>query len=203
MPAITSIKELEKIYGTPSKASTMKVLDRLSQTYARFIRASPFMALASVGPEGLDCSPRGDENNVVTIADDKTLLLPDWRGNNRMDSLRNIVRDPRVSLMFMVPGSQTILRVNGRAIVTADEEFCKGFEINGKLPRSVIAIDISQAYFQCARAIKRSKIWDAASQSAALDLPTPGDMLNEISNGNFDGAAYDRDWPARAKETLW
>ena len=134
MPAITTLDELEEIYGTPHEASTVKVLHHLSPTYRRFIEAAPFAALASVGPEGLDCSPRGDQKNVVSIADDKTLLMPDWRGNNRIDTLRNIVRDPRVAIMFMVPGSLSIMRVNGRAIVTADDEFCHPFNVNGKHP---------------------------------------------------------------------
>ncbi len=203
MPAITNIAELEKIYGTPAEASTVKVLSSLSLSYKRFLNAAPFVALASVGPEGLDCSPRGDQKNVVSIADDKTLLLPDWRGNNRIDTLRNIVRDPRVALMFMVPGSDTILRVNGRAIVTADREICMPFEVNGKHPRTVIAVDIGEVYFQCARAIKRSQIWAAASQSAALNLPTPGEMLKEATNGTFDGESYDKAWPERAAKTMW
>lgn len=203
MPAITNIAELEKIYGTPVEAAMVKVLNSLSPSYKRFINAAPFVALASVGLEGLDCSPRGDQKNVVSIADDKTLLLPDWRGNNRIDTLRNIVRDPRVALMFMVPGSDTIMRVNGRAIVTADEEFCTPFEVNGKLPRTVIAIDIGEIYFQCARALKRSQLWAASSQSAALNLPTPGDMLKEVTNGEFDGDTYDKGWPERAAKTLW
>ena len=203
MPAITDIAELEKIYGTVGEVSILKVLPSLSPTYKRFINAAPFVALASVGPEGLDCSPRGDQKNVVSIADDKTLLLPDWMGNNRIDTLRNIVRDPRVALMFMVPGSSTILRVNGRAIVTADIEFCTPFKINGKSPRTVIAIDIGEVYFQCARAIKRSQLWEAASQSAALNLPTPGDMLRDITKGEINGKEYDKAWPERAAKTMW
>ena len=203
MSAITSIAELEKIYGTPAEPSTIKVLDCLSSTYRKFIEAAPFVALASVGPQGLDCSPRGDQKNVVTIANSKTLLLPDWRGNNRIDTLRNIVGDPRVALMFMVPGSDTIMRVNGRAIVTADKEICKSFEMNNKHPRTVIAIDISEVYFQCARAIKRSQIWKAASQSASLNLPSAGDMLKDATNGTFDGHEYDKAWPERAAKTMW
>ncbi len=203
MPAITTLEELEKIYGAPARVSLTKVLDSLSPAYKKFILASPFVALASVGPEGLDCSPRGDQKTVVSIADDKTLLMPDWRGNNRIDTLRNIVRDSRVALMFMVPGSETVLRVNGRAIVTADDEFRLPFKVDDKLPRTVIAIDITQVYFQCARAIKRARLWKAGSQSAALNLPTVGDMLKEITKGPFDGKEYDANWPARAEKTLW
>ncbi len=203
MPAITSIADLEKLYGSTSKASNAKVLARLSRSYSRFIEASPFVALASVGPKGLDCSPRGDRGNVVTIANDKTLLLPDWRGNNRLDTLRNVVVDPRVSLMFMVPGSEVILRVNGRAIVSADREICNAFEMEGKHPTTVITINIGEVYFQCARAIKRARLWNANSQSAAINLPTAGDMLKEATNGEFDGKEYDKTWPERAEKTLW
>ncbi len=203
MPAISSIAELEKIYKTPIEISHTKVLNRLSKNYARFIKASPFVALASVGPDGLDCSPRGDRENVVAIANDKTLLMPDWRGNNRLDTLRNIVSDPRISLMFMVPGSETILRVNGRAIVSADKEICTTFEMEGQHPTTVIAIDITEVYFQCARAIKRAQLWKASAQNAALNLPSVGEMLKEITNGEFDGDEYDNNWPARAEKTLW
>jgi len=203
MSAISSIAELEQFYGSSSKTSAAKVLSRLSPSYASFIKASPFVALASVGEDGLDCSPRGDRGNVVTIADNKTLLLPDWRGNNRLDTLRNIVMDPRTSLMFMVPGSEMVLRVNGRAIVSADKDICTSFEMEGKHPTTVIVIDINEVYFQCARAIKRAKLWDAISQSAAINLPTAGEMLNEATNGEFDGKEYDKNWPKRAEKTLW
>lgn len=203
MSAIKTIAELEKIYDTPAEAATVKVLKQLSPTYQKYIEAAPFVALASVGPEGLDCSPRGDQKNVVTIANEKTLLLPDWRGNNRIDTLRNIVRDPRVALMFMVPGSNTIMRVNGRAIVTADKDICQTFEVKGKHPRTVIAIDISEIYFQCARAVKRSQIWQASQQALAINLPSVGQMLNEATNGEFDGETYDKDWPERAENTIW
>lgn len=203
MSAITSITELEKIYGQPSTPSLQKVLPKLSPNYARFIKAAPFVAIATIGPDGLDCSPRGDQGSVVSIANDKTLLLPDWRGNNRIDTLRNIVSDPRISLMFMVPGSDTIMRVNGRAIVTAEKDVCESFEMNGTHPRTVIAIDISEVYFQCARAIMRSQIWKTASQSAAINLPSAGEMLMDATNGNFDGKEYDKSWPERAAKTMW
>ncbi|VAW19580.1 Phosphohydrolase (MutT/nudix family protein) [hydrothermal vent metagenome] len=203
MSAITSIVDLEKLYGSTSKASSAKILKRLSQAYSRFIEVSPFVALASVGEDGIDCSPRGDRGNVVTIANDKTLLLPDWRGNNRLDTLRNIVVDPRVSLMFLVPGSEVILRVNGKAIVSADREICNAFEMEGKHPTTVITIEIGEVYFQCARAIKRAQLWDASSQSAAINLPTAGDMLKEATNGEFDGKEFDKNWPERAEKFLW
>ncbi|HHG89888.1 MAG TPA: pyridoxamine 5'-phosphate oxidase family protein [Devosia sp.] len=203
MAAITDIAELEAIYGEPAQAAIIKVTDHITPTYRRFIEASPFMALATVGPQGLDCSPRGDRGNVVTCVDNKTLMLPDRRGNNRMDCLRNIISDPRISLMFLVPGSNTVLRVNGRAIVTADKDICARFETEGKLPRSVIAIDVQEVYFQCARAVMRADLWNPEAHVDAKTLPTPGEMLSDASGGKVSSTDYDSNWPQRAAKTLW
>lgn len=203
MSALTSIAELDAIYGTPSDNATVKEVDYITQAYRQHIEAAPFVALATVGPEGLDCSPRGDRGNVVRIADEKTLMIPDRRGNNRIDSLRNIVRDPRVALMFLVPGSNTTLRVNGRAIVTADPEICMPFAIDGHAPRSVIAIDVQAVYFQCARALMRAELWSESAKVDPKTLPTPGQMLAEISKGSIGGEAYDKEWPDRAAKTMW
>ncbi len=203
MPAITDIAELEAIYGEPAEAAIVKVTDHITPAYRRYIEASPFVALATVGPEGMDCSPRGDRGNVVTFVDAKTLMLPDRRGNNRIDSLRNIISNPRVALMFLVPGSNTALRVNGRAIVTADKDICARFETEGKLPRSVIAIDVEAVYFQCARALMRADLWNPETQAGAENLPMPGEMLSEASGGKVGGTDYDSNWPERAAKTLW
>ncbi len=203
MAAITEIAELEAIYGEPAQAAILKVTDHITPAYRRYIAASPFMALATVGPEGMDCSPRGDRGNVVTYVDSKTLMLPDRRGNNRIDSLRNIIFDPRVALMFVVPGSNTVLRVNGRAIVTADKDICARFETEGKLPRSVIAIDVEAVYFQCARALMRADLWNPEAQAGAKNLPMPGQMLSDASGGKVGSTDYDSNWPERAAKTLW
>jgi len=203
MPAITSVAELDAIYGVPSEGSTAKQVDHITPSYRQYIEAAPFVALATVGPEGLDCSPRGDRGNVVRIVDNKTLLMPDRRGNNRIDSLRNIVRDPRVALMFLVPGSNTCLRVNGRAIVTADKSICLPFTIEGKTPRAIIAIDVDAAYFQCARALMRAELWSEGAKVDPKSLPTPGQMLAEIANDRIGGDAYDKEWPSRAAKTMW
>jgi PPOX class probable FMN-dependent enzyme len=204
MDAINSIEALEAIYGTElAAASTVKEVPYLTPSYRRYIEAAPFVALATVGPEGLDCSPRGDQGNVVSIADEKTLMMPDRRGNNRIDSLRNIVRDPHVALLFLVPGSNTTLRVNGRAIITADPNICGLFEMQGKLPRTVMAIDVDAAYFQCARALIRSGLWTDTAKIDPESLPTPGDMLAEVSNGTVGGKEYDSAWPERAAKTMW
>ena len=203
MPAITSVAELDAIYDAPSQTSTAKQVDHITPGYRQYIEAAPFVALATVGPEGLDCSPRGDRGNVVRIVDEKTLLVPDRRGNNRIDSLRNIVRDPRVALMFLVPGSNNCLRVNGRAIVTADTSICLPFAVEGKAPRTIVAIDVDAAYFQCARALMRAELWSGAAKVDPKTLPTPGQMLAEITDDRMGGDDYDKEWPSRAAKTMW
>jgi PPOX class probable FMN-dependent enzyme len=206
MAAITGMAELDAIYGPPeavAEASTAKVTDHVTPAYARFIEAAPFLALATVGPEGLDCSPRGDQPGFVRIADPKTLLLPDRRGNNRIDSLRNVVRDPRVGLMFLIPGSGTTLRLNGLAEIETDPSLLSSFAVEGKAPRSVLVIRVGEVYFQCARAIIRAGLWRPDSQVDPASLPTPGAILAELSEGRVGGAAYDAAWPERARASMW
>ena len=200
---ITSIAELEALYGTPGPASLEKVAARITPDYAAIIKAAPFLALATVGPEGLDCSPRGDAHGLVRIADDRTLLLPDRRGNDRIDSLRNIIRDPRVALMFLVPGSGNALRVNGQAAISADAALLESFMVEGRRPRSVTVITVGEIYFQCARAIIRAGLWDQAAQSRARALPTPGRILANMTAGAVGGDQYDREWPERAAASMW
>lgn len=197
---ITDIAALEALYGTPGEASVIKVTDHLIPTYAAWINRSRFCVLSTVGANGTDGSPRGDDGPVVRIADAKTLLMPDWRGNNRMDSLRNIVSDGRVSLMFMVPGSNNVVRVNGMAVVSVAPDLIGQFSDKGRAPRSVIVITIAEVYSQCARALMRSQTWTSGDESDGL--PSVGDMLAEVEAG-FDGAAYDADWLPRATKTLW
>jgi PPOX class probable FMN-dependent enzyme len=200
---IDSLEALEVIYGTPNDASTVKEVPELTPSYRRYIEAAPFAALATVGPEGLDCSPRGDRGHVVIIEDDKTLLLPERRGNNRIDSLRNIVRDPRIALLFLVPGSNTTLRVNGKATISVDPALLQRLAVDGHTPRSVTMIKIDAVYFQCARALIRSELWNEEAKADPKTLPTPGAMLAEVSNGTVGGEPYDRTWPERAAKTMW
>jgi PPOX class probable FMN-dependent enzyme len=202
MSIITSVEELKAIYEGVSEASIAKVTKVLTPEYRRMIETSPFMALATVGPEGLDCSPRGDLGGVVRIRDDATLLLPDWRGNNRIDSLLNIVRDPRVALMFLVPGSNTAMRINGRAVISAEPELLKSFEMDGRHPRSVTVITIHEVYFQCARALMRAELWNPERFVDPKSLPTPGNLL-KAAKADFDQETYDREWSARAARTMW
>lgn len=203
MSTIATIEQLEAIYGEPNETSTVKVADRVTSQYLRLIDRSPFAALATCGPEGLDCSPRGDLAGVVRVHDQKTLMMPDRRGNNRVDSLRNIVRDPRVALLFLIPGSGSTLRVNGHALVSADPDLQASFVIDGKAPRTVIVMTVEEIYFQCARAIVRSDLWNPERRVDPKDLPTPGQILADMSENRVGGETYDREWPERARKSLW
>ncbi|WP_269929589.1 pyridoxamine 5'-phosphate oxidase family protein [Aminobacter sp. HY435] len=203
MAVIETVEQLEALYGLPGETSLVKELDHIIPEYAAFIEASPFVSLATSGPEGLDCSPRGDLAGFVRIDDPRTLMMPDRRGNNRADSLKNIIRDPRVALLFLVPGSGTTLRVNGRAHITVDPELCASFSVEGKPARSVTVIEVDAVYFQCARAIIRSELWNPERHADPKSLPTPGQILAVTSRANIDGGAYDREWPERAKTSMW
>jgi len=202
MSLLTSLDELHAHYGTAGEASQIKEISRLSPAYRKIVESARFCALSTCGPEGLDCSPRGDDEPVVRIRDDRTLLLPDRRGNNRIDSLRNIIRDTRVSLMFMVPGWNNVLRINGKAVLSVDPELLASFEKENHQPRSVIIVTIAAAYFQCARAIMRADLWNPDTQCRKGDLPTPGMIMQEIKE-SFDGDGYDAAWPDRAKQSMW
>jgi PPOX class probable FMN-dependent enzyme len=197
---VKDVSELEALYGTPGKASLIKVAPQLTPLYRKWIMASRLCMVSTTGPEGTDGSPRGDDGPVVQELDAQTLLLPDWRGNNRMDTLRNIVSDGRISLMFIVPGSNNVIRVNGSAVVSLDPTFLGRFDQKGRQPRSVVVITIAEVYSQCARALMRARIWQSDDESAAL--PTIGAMLAEQEDA-FDGAEYDANWADRAKETMW
>jgi uncharacterized protein len=203
MSVVATIGQLEAIYGQPGETSTVKVADRITPPYRMLIDKSPFAVLATCGPEGLDCSPRGDLPGFVRIHDETTLMMPDRRGNNRVDSLRNIVRDPRVALLFMIPGSGSTLRVNGRAQVSADPQLLASFRMDGKAPRTVIVMTVHEIYFQCARAIVRSDLWNPDKRVDPKTLPTPGQILAGMSGSRVGGDAYDREWPERAQQTLW
>ncbi len=200
---VTTLEQLNALYGQPKKASLVKVADRMTTEYRAFVDAAPFCALATAGPEGLDCSPRGDVPEFVRVVDEKTLMMHDRRGNNRIDSLRNNVRDPRVALMFLVPGNGNAIRINGRAQVSVARELLDSFAIGGKAPRSVIGVEIEALYFQCARAIVRSDLWNPENHVAPAILPTPGRILAAMSNEQIGGDVYDAEWSGRANKTLW
>ena len=200
---ITTVEQLEALYGLPGETSTVKEVDTITPHYRAFIEAAPFAALATTGPEGLDCSPRGDKPGFIRVHDARTLLLPDRRGNNRVDSLRNVVRDPNVALLFLIPGSGTTLRVNGRAHLSVEAQLLQSFAVEEKAPRSVMVISVGSVYFQCARAIVRSDLWNPAKHIDPKSLPSPGEILAAFSGDRVSGEDYDRAWPARAQQTLW
>jgi uncharacterized protein len=201
---ISTTAELEAIYGAVSPAAMLKVLDHVSDDYGRFITAAPFVVISTSGPEGVDCSPRGDPAGFVRIsADAKTLMIPDRRGNNRVDTLRNIVRDPRIGLLFMIPGIGETMRVNGSAVLSVEPDLCASFTMHGKVPACVIVVTVSEIYTQCQKALARSKLWDSATQIIRTELPSFGQMLEKITAGEFDGKAYDDAYPERMKQTIY
>jgi len=201
MRPIDDIATLEALYGQPGAAAIRKVARRMTPLYRQWIMASRLCVLSTVGPDGTDGSPRGDDGPVVMELDPGTLALPDWRGNNRMDSLRNIVSDGRVSLMFLVPGSNNVVRVNGTAIVTDDHALRARFAKDDRLPATIIVVKIGQIYSQCARALLRAGTWVSGDQSATV--PTIGEILAEMTDGEEGGTAYDLAWDPRAAGTMW
>jgi PPOX class probable FMN-dependent enzyme len=198
---ITTIAELEALYGHPAGASVVKEVDRLSAGYRALIEAAPYVVTATCGPEGLDCSPKGDAAGFVRIIDDRTLAIPDRRGNNRLDGLRNIVRDPRVALLFLIPGVGETLRVNGRAAISADPELTASFAVDGKAPKTVLIVSIETVYFHCSKAAVRAKLWDQKIDRKSL--PSTGAIIAELSAGKLGGETYDRELPVRVKEQLY
>jgi len=200
---ITDPQALQALYGEPGQASLAKEVDHIHPHYRAFIEAAPFAVLATSGPGGLDASPRGDPAGFVAVHDERTLVLPDRRGNNRIDSLRNVLADPRVALLFLVPGIGETLRVNGRAEVRIDPDLLERYAVDGKPPRSVLVVRVETVFFQCSRAIVRSGLWDPARQIPRERLPSTGRMLADLSAGQVDGEAYDRELPARVNSTLY
>jgi uncharacterized protein len=184
---VTSIEELERLYDKPYGPSLVKESERITAPYRAFIEAAPFFALASGGPGGMDCSPRGDAPGFVRVADEKTLLVPDRRGNNRLDTLRNILHDPRVALLFLIPGCGETIRVNGRARISTDPVLTRSFIVDGKAPHTVIVIAVDRIYYQCAKAIVRSKLWDATRHVDRKSLPSAGTILADLTQGSVGG----------------
>jgi len=202
MSLLTSPEALRAVYGEPHARSVAKEITFLNAPYQEFVRASPFVILASSGPDGIDCSPKGDAAGFVQIIDERTLAIPDRPGNNRIDNLLNIVGDPRVSLLFIVPGVGETLRVNGRAQISVDPELLQRFAVGNKLPRSVLLISVERAYFHCSKAVARSQLWDPAHHLPRGALPSAGDMIAAVSEG-FDAKTYDRELPERVKNSLY
>ena len=201
---IQTIEELEEVYNLPV-AAMVKACDRdyLIPPYVKLIEASPFFVLATCGPEGLDCSARGDPPGFVRVSDKRTIIFPDRRGNNKIDSLRNIVRDPRVSLMFLVPGTGLILRLNGRAQISTEEALLSSFAVGNAAPKSVVIVTVDVVFMQCARAIMRSKLWDASAHVDPKSIPSMGNILAHVTDGREGGERFDDDAPTRMQRSLW
>jgi PPOX class probable FMN-dependent enzyme len=200
---VTTLEQLEALYDKPFGASVVKEIDHVNGHYRAFIEAAPFFALATNGPDGLDCSPRGDPPGFVRVQDEKTLLIPDRRGNNRIDSLRNLIHDPRVSLLFLIPGCGETIRIVGRAAISTDPELCASFVFADKTPRSVIVVTVERVFYQCAKAIVRSKLWDPATKVDRRTLPSAGTILAGITDGAMGGPEHDRTAPERLKATIY
>jgi uncharacterized protein len=200
---VRGLQHLRSLYGAPPEASLAKEVDHVHPHYRTLIEAAPFVVLATSGPGGLDASPRGDAAGFVTVQDERTLLLPDRRGNNRIDSLANIVADPRVALLFLIPGVGETLRVNGRADISIDPALLSRFAVDGKPPCSVLVVHVETVYFQCSRALVRSRLWDVSTQVERTSLPSTGTMLSALSNASIDADAYDKVQQERVKATLY
>jgi PPOX class probable FMN-dependent enzyme len=200
---ITTPEDLHALYGAPSQNAVVKELDRIIPEYRAFIEASPFLSIASAGPDGLDCTPRGDAPGFVRVVDEHTLLIPDRRGNNRVDTLENILHDPRVGLLFLIPGCGETIRVNGRAAISVAPELLASFAVDGQAPRSVMIVTVERVYFQCAKAIMRSQLWDPSRHVERSALPSPGRILKACSAGRMDADAIDAEMPGRLRATMW
>jgi PPOX class probable FMN-dependent enzyme len=200
---VTTIEQLKAVYGEPYGPAVAKEIDYISAGYSKLIEAAPFVAIATGSSDGFDCSPKGDAPGFVRILDDKTLAIPDRPGNNRIDGYRNILRDPHVALLFLIPGVGETLRVNGRASISIEPDLMQSFAVNGKLPRSVLIVHIETIFFHCSKAIVRSKLWDEATKIDRKSLPSTGSIIAEVSQGRLGGEAYDRDAPERIKSMLY
>ena len=200
---IKTIEQLERLYGEPRPVAVLKEVEEITPSYAKLIEAAPFVAIATSGPEGLDCSPKGDPAGFIRILDKKTLAIPDRPGNNRIDGMRNLVRDPRIALLFLIPGVGETLRVNGRAAISVDPDLLQRFTIGGKLPHAVMLVTVERIYFHCSKAIVRSKLWSESTKVERASLPSTGTIIAELSNGKFGGESYDREAPARIQAELY
>jgi PPOX class probable FMN-dependent enzyme len=200
---VTTLEQLEALYGKPSGPAVVKEIDHINDGYRQLIEAAPFVAIATCGPEGLDCSPKGDPAGFVRILDDKTLAIPDRPGNNRLDGFRNIMRDPRIALLFLIPGVGETLRVNGRAEISIEPALMQSFVVNGKLPRCVLVVHIESIYFHCSKAIMRSRLWDEATKIDRKSLPSTGTIIAELSQGKLGGETYDREASEKIKAMLY
>lgn len=200
---IKNTEELEALYGKPAEASLLKEVNYIHPLYRPYIESSPFLAVATCGSDGMDVSPRGDAPGFLVIEDDHTLLLPDRRGNNRIDSMRNLLENNQIALLLLIPEVNETLRINGTAEIIIDSEILARFSVNGVLPRSVLRIHVERVFFQCGRALIRSGLWQSKYPAEKGKIPPPGQILKSISRDEFDGDAYDAELPSRIVKTLY
>ena len=200
---VTTMEQLDALYGEVLPTAILKEIDHINGSYRKLIEAAPFVVIATGGPDGFDCSPKGDAAGFVRILDDKTLAIPDRPGNNRIDGFRNIMRDPRIALLFLIPGIGETLRVNGRASISIDPELMQSCAVNGKLPRSVLIVHVESAFFHCSKAVVRSKLWSEDTKIDRASLPSTGTIIADLSAGQYGGDAYDREMPEKIKAVLY
>lgn len=200
---IHSVEQLEAIYGQPLSTAIAKEIDHITTEYRAFIEAAPFVVIATSGADGLDCSPRGDPPGFVRVVDEKTILIPDRRGNNRTDTLHNLIHDPRISLLFLIPGVGETIRINGRAAISIDDGLRKSFTMQGKVPQSVLVVTAERVYYQCPKALIRSRLWSEDARVDRKTLPSAGDIMEAVTKGEVDGADYDAAYPERVKRTIY
>ena len=200
---VTSADQLKALYAPPHERVLKKELDHVDALGRAFIAASPFLVLATGGPQGLDCSPKGDSPGFVTVSGDgRTLYIPDRRGNNRIDGLKNLIEDPRVGIIFFAPGANETYRVNGRARISTDPELKRRFAVGGKEPTVVIEVAVEQAFQHCPKALVRSNLWKSAQGGRPKDVPTIGTFA-AARNPGLDGPAYDAEYTTRMPEELY
>jgi PPOX class probable FMN-dependent enzyme len=200
---LTTIEQLEALYGEPHERAVRKEITYVNEDYRAFIEYAPFVVLATAGPEGLDCSPRGDAPGFVRIIDERTLAIPDRVGNNRIDSLRNIIVEPHLALLFVVPGVGETLRVNGRGRISNDPALLESFAVDGKLPRTVLLVDVDAVYFHCSKALARSRLWDPTRHVERSRLPSAGAIHKRLNGESFDARAYDLELVERLRTSLY
>jgi PPOX class probable FMN-dependent enzyme len=200
---VKTVEQLESLYGEPLNTSLIKEIDHINDGYRKLIEAAPFVVIATSGPGGLDCSPKGDAPGFVRIADERTVMIPDRPGNNRLDGFKNLMSDPRIALLFLIPGVGETLRINGRAAVSVDLALRESFAVNGKPARAVLIVNVETVFFHCSKAMVRAKMWDPKSQIARNSLPSTGTIIAELSGGKLGGEQYDKDAPAKIKSMLY
>ena len=207
MQKIDSIEMLEAIYNSPvGERSIWKEIDHINALYRQFIEASPFLILATHGASGVDCSPRGDPPGFVRVVAPDCIQIPDRRGNNRLDSMRNIIQHPEVGIIFLIPNVGETLRISGQAEILVDTQLCESFMINGKPANSVLSIKVQKVYYQCQKALARSRLWDAQSYIERSELPSAGQMAKFFSaqhGAEFDAETYDENYAEHMQRTIY